>query len=101
MKITRRTLIKAYLAYCLCMDCDVFIRLFGGLAGGGANIGGFQSANPILLMFSALLVGGTFALVLPIHKQVLRTLLNTPWMTGLYVWALLSVCWAVEPDSVI
>ena len=101
MTIKRKTLVKAYLAYCLCMDCDVFIRIFGGMGNGGANIGGFQSANPILLMFSALLVGGTALLLLPIHRQALRTLLNTPWMTGLYVWAMLSVFWAVDPGTVI
>lgn len=101
MKITRRGLIKGYLAYCLCMDCDVFIRIFGNLGGGGANIGGFQSANPILLMFSAVLVAGTVLLLLPMYRQVFRTLLNTPWITGLYVWALVSVLWAVEPGSVL
>ena len=101
MKITRRTLIKAYLAYCLCMDCDVFTRLFGGLTGNGANIGGFQSANPVLLLFSATLLGATIALGLPIYRHIFRTLLNVPWLAGLYVWALLSACWAIEPGSVI
>ncbi len=101
MRLTRTTVIKVYLAYCLCMDCDVFIRLFGGLGGGGANIGGFQSANPVLLLFSGTLVCGTFVLALPIYRQILRTLLNTPWITALYLWALLSVCWAVQPGTVI
>ena len=101
VRLSRKTLIKAYLAYCLCMDCDVFIRLFGGLSGSATNIGGFQSANPVLLMFSALLVGGTAVLALPVYRRIARVLVNSPWMTGLYLWCLLSICWALEPGTVV
>ncbi len=98
---SKRDLIKLYVVYCVCMDSEVFGRLFGGLSATGAQVGGFQSANPIMLLFSVLLLGGTAALFVPIFRQTSRLLLNVPWLTGLYLWSALSVVWAVQPSLVI
>jgi exopolysaccharide production protein ExoQ len=101
LRVTRKGLVKAYVAYCLCMDSDVFIRLFGHLSAGGAQIGGFQSANPIMLLFTLTLLFSTACFLLPVYRRVLTVLINTPWTTALYAWSLVSVLWAVEPGTVI
>ena len=101
MTITRKDVVKLYVAYSLCMDSDVFIQLFGGLTANGAQIAGFQSANPVLLIFSLVLVSWTLLLLIPIHKRMLTVLLNVTFLSALYLWSCLSCFWAVQPALVI
>lgn len=101
MRLSKKNVVRAYVAYSLCMDSDVFIRIFGGLGDRGANIGGFQSANPVLLLFSFTLVAWTAALMLPMMKRATTVLVNVPLLTALYLWSLASCVWAEQPSIVI
>ncbi len=100
MKITWKTVVKSYVAFCICMDADVFLRVFGGLTPSANGRSGIVN-NPILFCFTASLILGTVALLLPGYKRCLAVLLNNPWLTGLYLWSVLSILWSPTPGMII
>ncbi len=86
----------------LCMDSDVFIRLFGGFTGSGGGQSSLLhsgSSNPILFLLTVTLVGVGFFAMLPIHRPLIRTLLAVPWFLALYAECLVSVLWSVQPSD--
>ena len=103
MLITKTRIIKLYLIYVLCMASEVFSRIFSGLgstaSGGKSNFLHSSNSNPILLAFTATLVGWTGLLIIPIRTQVINRLISVPWLTLLYMEAGLSVLWSIEPSA--
>ena len=99
-KLTWKTLIKVYVAFCICMDADVFLRIFGDLTPSANGRSGLVN-NPIMFCFTASLILGTLALLLPGYKRCFTVLLNHPWLTGLYVWGALSILWSATPGMIV
>lgn len=100
MKITWKVLIKIYVAFCICMDADVFLRVFGGITPSANGRSGIVN-NPIMFCFTAALILGTLGLLVPGYKRCLQVLLNNPWLTGLYVWSVLSIFWSATPAMIV
>lgn len=100
MTLSKRRVVKAYIAFCICMDADVFLRIFGGITPSANGRTGVVN-NPIMFCFTASLIVGTVALLLPIYRRCLRTLLNNPWLTGLYLWSVLSIFWSSTPAMIV
>ena len=100
IRLSKKTLIKLYVAFCICMDADVFLRIFGGLTPSANGRSGVVN-NPVMFCFTALLILGTLLLLLPTYKRCLTVLLNNPWLTGLYVWSLLSIFWSPTPAMIV
>ena len=98
-KLTWKTLIKTYVAFCMCMEANVFSRVFGGITPSADGRSGVVN-NPIMFCFTASLVLGTLTLLLPDHKRCLAVLLNNPWMTALYVWGVASIFWSPTPGMI-
>ncbi len=99
MKITPKRVIKLYVAFCICMDADVFLRVFGGITPSANGRTGVVN-NPIMFCFTATLILGTVMLLLPGYQRCLRVLLNNPWMTGLYLWSVISIFWSATPSMI-
>ncbi len=103
MLITKKRVVKLYLVYVLCMASEVFSRIFSGLgsaaSGGKSTFLHSSNSNPILLAFTATLIGWTGWLILPIRTAVVERLLSVPWLTLLYMEAAVSVVWSVEPSA--
>ncbi len=100
MEITWKRVIKLYVAFCICMDADVFLRIFGGITPSANGRTGIVN-NPIMFCFTAALILGTIALSLPGYTRCLAVLLNNPWLTGLYLWSVLSILWSVTPAMIV
>lgn len=58
MNISMRGMVKAYIAYCVCMDADVFLNVFGSLTPGTNGRTGIVN-NPVMFSFTALLMIAT------------------------------------------
>lgn len=99
MKISRKRIVKGYIAFCICMDADVFLRVFGNLTPSTNGRSGVVN-NPVMFAFTASLTLGTCALLIPIYKRCARMLLNHPWITGLYAWSVLSIFWSATPSMI-
>ena len=99
MKLTRKRIVKLYIAFCVCMDADVFLRVFGGITPSANGRSGVVN-NPVMFAFTASLILGTVALLLPIYRRCLTALLNNPWITGLYLWSVLSIFWSTTPSMI-
>jgi exopolysaccharide production protein ExoQ len=103
MLITRERSVKLYLMYVICMTSEVFTTIFSG--GGASSSGGkatflhSDNSNPILLCFTALFVGWTVILALPIRRQIITRLISVPWYTAIYLLAALSITWSVMPTA--
>ena len=84
----------------LCMDSDVFLRLFGGLnvgsGSGQASLVHSGNSNPILFGFTVTLIALGICTMLPIYRTVLQTLFSVPWLAALYVECLVSMLWSVD-----
>ena len=100
MKITWKNITKLYVAFCICMDADVFLRVFGGITPSANGRSGIVN-NPIMFCFTASLILGTLALLLPGYKRCFSVLLNNPWMTALYTWSVLSIFWSATPSMIV
>ncbi|MGI4831664.1 MAG: O-antigen ligase family protein [Janthinobacterium lividum] len=100
MTISKKKIIKLYVAFCICMDADVFLRIFGGLTPSANGRSGVVN-NPVMFSFTALLILGTLALLLPIIKRCGTVLLNNPWLTGLYAWSIITIFWSPTPAMIV
>ena len=99
MKITYKTVIKSYIAFCICMDADVFLRIFGSITPSANGRTGVVN-NPVMFAFTASLIIGTVILGIPVYRRCLKTLLNNPWLTGLYLWSVSSIFWSAAPSMI-
>ena len=100
MKIRRQDVIKGYIAFCICMDADVFVRVFGSLTPSAGGRTGIVN-NPVMFSFTATLILGTLALSLPMWRRTLTVLLNQPWLTALFVWSILTIFWSPTPAMIV
>ena len=103
MLITRERIVKMYLVYMICMTSEVFITVFSGeglsSSGGQSTFFHSDNSNPILLCFTALFIGWTAILALPIRRQIITRLISVPWWTALYLLAAMSITWSVMPTA--
>lgn len=100
MTISKKKIIKLYVAFCICMDADVFLRIFGELTPSANGRSGVVN-NPVMFSFTATLILGTVVLLLPIARHCLKVLLNTPWLTGIYVWSVITIFWSPTPAMIV
>ena len=100
MSLSMRTIVKAYIAYCVCMDADVFLNIFGSITPSANGRSGIVN-NPVMFSFTALLMIGTIGLALRTWKRTLTILVNSPWFFALYSWAFLSILWSESRPNIL
>ena len=100
MTITAKRVAKLYVAFCVCMNANVFLRIFGGLTPSANGRAGVVN-NPVMFGFTAILVLATIILFVRGYKRCSLSLLNNPWLSGLYLWSLCSAIWAPLPSMVL
>ena len=100
MKIAVKTVVKSYVAFCVCMNANVFLRIFGGLTPSANGRSGVVN-NPVMFGFTVILVATTAALFVRSYRRCSLSLLNNSWLTGIYLWGLCSALWAPLPSMVL
>ena len=100
MKLDMRTLAKFYVVYCVCMDADVFLNIFGSLTPSANGRTGIVN-NPVMFCFTAALVLGTAWLFVRTFRGSSTTLINNAWFLGLYSWSSLSILWSESRSTIL
>lgn len=102
LRLSKSLLIKLYLIYGLCMDSDVFLRLFGhavSTVSGQSSLVHSDNSNPILFALTALFMIATLLLLLPVYRTATAALLTVPWFTAIYVESMASVAWSTQASN--
>ncbi len=100
MKLDMRTLAKAYVVYCICMDADVFLNIFGSITPSANGRTGIVN-NPVMFCFTATLVLGTALLFLRTFRGSSTALINNAWFLGLYSWSSFSILWSESKSNIL
>lgn len=95
-----RTIAKGYVVYCMCMDADVFLNIFGSITPSANGRTGIVN-NPVMFSFTAALILGTAVLFLRTFHRSSTVLINAPWFLGLYTWSSLSILWSESKPNIL
>ena len=94
------TVAKGYVVYCMCMDADVFLNVFGSITPSANGRTGVVN-NPVMFSFTAALVLGTALLLLRSFRRSSTMLINNPWFLALYTWSSLSILWSESKPNIL